>query len=147
VRLPLRLAAWAAAVPLLGLLLLVNHGYHDLLRRVAGLPLVEDDIVAASGLSLRLVLAYCVQPAVFEELFFRYLVLDTLRRPAGIHGAVFASAVMFGMAHIGVPLSIPVLTLVGLALGYARVASGSLALPMCLHFAHNLAIVWMAAAR
>jgi membrane protease YdiL (CAAX protease family) len=140
-----RLAAWLGAMPVLALLLVANHGYHEWLRAYARLPLLEDKLAAAYGMSPKLLLAYCAQPAIFEELFFRYLVLDTLRRPAGTHAAVFVSSLMFGLAHIGAPLSIPVLTLIGMGLGYARVASRSIALPIFMHFAHNLAIVWMAA--
>ncbi|HEV3257192.1 MAG TPA: CPBP family intramembrane glutamic endopeptidase [Gemmataceae bacterium] len=48
---------------------------------------------------------------------------------------------MFGMAHVGVPLSIPLLMVVGLFLGYVRTASRSLLLPMLMHFGHNAAIL------
>jgi membrane protease YdiL (CAAX protease family) len=52
---------------------------------------------------------------------------------------------MFGVAHIGVPLSIPILILVGFAFAGARIASRGLALPISLHFLHNLAILAMSA--
>ena len=83
--------------------------------------------------------------AIVEELFFRYLALGTLRRVLGMHGAVWVSAVMFGMAHIFVLPSIPLLTLVGVVLGYMRVWSGGMTLPISLHFLHNLAIIALAA--
>jgi membrane protease YdiL (CAAX protease family) len=90
-----------------------------------------------------LVLAICVQPAIFEELFFRYLTLGHLRSVTGVHGAVWVSSLIFGLAHLGVPLSIPMLVVVGVVLGYARVWSGSLLLPMLMHAAHNLVIVYL----
>ena len=37
---------------------------------------------------------------IIEELFFRYLALGTLRRYLGVHGAVWVSAVMFGVGHV-----------------------------------------------
>jgi membrane protease YdiL (CAAX protease family) len=83
----------------------------------------------------------CVQPAIVEELFFRHLVLGVLRSNLGVHGAVFISSVMFALAHIGVPLSMPVLFVLGLGLGYARVASGGLLLPMAMHFVHNAVVI------
>jgi membrane protease YdiL (CAAX protease family) len=47
---------------------------------------------------------------------------------------------MFGLAHLGMPLSIPMLILVGLGFGYLRVGSRSIILPMILHFAHNATV-------
>lgn len=136
-----RSAAWAGAIPLLLLLLGLNYAYHFLLRKILAFPPCFDEAVIKSELSGLSVLAVCIQPAIVEELFFRYLALGTLRRSMGIHAAVLVSSVMFGIAHIGVPLSIPMLTLIGVGLGYARVVSGSLWLPILLHFFHNGAIL------
>lgn len=136
-----RVGAWAVSPLALGLALAANFGYHRVIMDLLGLPILEDAIVAQCGLSLPLILAYCVQPAIFEELFFRHLTLGSLRGVTGVHGAVLASSVMFGVGHVGVPLSIPMLTLLGVLFGYARVFSGGLALPVVLHFAHNLAVV------
>jgi uncharacterized protein len=82
-----------------------------------------------------------VQPAIVEELFFRHLVLGSLRTTLGGHGAVWLSSVMFALAHIGTPISLPVLMVLGVVLGYARWGSGGLALPMVLHFLHNLFVL------
>jgi uncharacterized protein len=119
----------------------INHGYHTVLRTYLGVRPTRDAVVAANGITPLLLIAYCVEPAVVEELFFRYLALDTLRGVTSVHLSVAISSLMFGMAHIGAPLSIPMLALVGVPLAYARVASGSLALPMVLHFLHNLLVV------
>jgi membrane protease YdiL (CAAX protease family) len=128
---------WLGAVIGVFLLVAVNGAYHDALRRYLSMEPAQDAIVASTGITPLVVLAYCLQPAVVEELFFRYLLLDTLRSVMNVHQAVLISSVMFGMAHIGVPLSVPMLILVGIPLGYARVLSGSLALPMLIHFLHN----------
>jgi Type II CAAX prenyl endopeptidase Rce1-like len=88
-----------------------------------------------------LVLVGCLQPAVVEELFFRYLAFGVLQKWTGVHTAVLISALMFGMAHIFAPLSIPLLMGIGIALGYLRVASGGLMLPMLVHFTHNALIL------
>jgi membrane protease YdiL (CAAX protease family) len=132
---------WAAAVAGLGLVLAANLGYHTALRGYIGIKPTADPILAVTGVTPLVLLTYCLEPAIVEELFFRYLALDTLRGVMNVHAAVLVTSVMFGLAHIGVPLSIPLLALVGLALGYARVASGRLALPMVLHFLHNFVIV------
>jgi len=128
---------WVAAVAGVFALVAVNGAYHEALRRYLSMEPARDVIVAATGITPLVVIAYCVQPAIVEELFFRYLVLDTLRGVMTVHQAVFISSLMFGMAHIGVPLSVPMLILVGVPLAYARVTSGSLALPMLIHFLHN----------
>ena len=132
---------WASAVAGIGLVLALNLAYHTVLRGYIGLSAAADPVLAVTGMTPLLLFAYCLEPAVIEELFFRYLALDTLRGVMNVHAAVAVSSVMFGLAHLGVPLSIPMLALVGVALGYARVASGGLALPMLLHFLHNFVIV------
>src|SRR5262249_7633765 len=120
-----------------------NLAYHFVLRTILREPLIADEMVAQLGMSPWVLLAYCIQPAIVEELFFRGLALGSLRNVTGVHSAVFISSVMFGMAHIGVPISIPYLVVVGIALGYVRVASGSLLLPMLLHFGHNFAVLYL----
>ncbi len=136
-------APWVWAAGVLGIVAVVgvNHGYHAVLRTYLGVRPTRDALVAANGITPLLLLAYCVEPAVVEEVFFRYLALDTLRGVTGVHLSVAISSLMFGLAHIGVPLSIPMLALVGVPLAYARVTSGSLALPMLLHFLHNFLVV------
>jgi CAAX protease family protein len=137
-----RTAAWLAATPLLVLLLVVNVGYHRVLQDLFFMPNPERDLDVTEGLLGWFVLIFCVQPALLEEFFFRYLALGVLREWTGTHTAVLISAVMFGMAHVFAPLSIPLFVAIGLALGYLRVASGSLVLPIVLHFGHNAAILW-----
>ena len=134
---------WLVAVIGVFLLVAVNATYHEALRGYLSLQPTRDVIVAATGITPLVVIAYCLQPAIVEELFFRYLLLDSLRGVMNVHQAVLISSLMFGMAHIGVPLSVPMLILVGVPLGYARVASGSLALPMLMHFLHNGIILVM----
>jgi membrane protease YdiL (CAAX protease family) len=134
-------AAWLAAGPVLLVLLALNLGYHFLLSRFLRVAPVQDPVIAHFGLTPLVWLAYCVQPAVVEELFFRYLALGWLRSASGTHAAVLVSSVMFGVAHIGVPLSIPMLIVLGVGLGYLRVAGGGLVLPILVHFAHNAVVI------
>ncbi len=138
VRRSVRLASWLALPLLLGGMLGINIGFHWCLRVLIGRELPPE---APESISLATIVTSCVQPAVVEELFMRYLALGTLRRVLGMHGAVWVSAVMFGMAHIFVPLSIPMLTAAGVVLGYARLGSRGMALPIGLHFLHNLSIL------
>jgi membrane protease YdiL (CAAX protease family) len=136
-------AAWAAAAPVLLLSLGLNYLYRLWLRNALKIPGIEPNFQMNKDLLPLAVLALCVLPAVVEELFFRYLALNTLRTATGTHGAVLISAVMFGVAHIGKPLGIPYLIVLGVVLGYARIAGGTLVLPMLMHFGHNLAVLFI----
>jgi membrane protease YdiL (CAAX protease family) len=101
-----------------------------------------DDLFAAGwgwGMSILLI---CVQPAVVEEVAFRGVIFSALRQVLESGEAVIVSALMFMIIHLSVP-SFPHLLLIGLALGWLRVRTGSLIPGMCLHFTHNLlCIVW-----
>ena len=129
---------WAFGVPCLGVLFALNMGYHLTLRALFN---PEDVIEIGLADGWWTILLVCVQPAVVEELFFRYMLLGHLRPHIGTHGSVGLTAVLFGMAHLGGFISWPVLMIVGVGLGYARVFSGGLALPILLHFLHNLAVL------
>ena len=133
--------AWVVAPPLLCVMLAFNFGYHAAARALfewAGVPVPDvDDISLDRGFWA--ILLVCVQPAVVEELLFRHLFLGHLRPQVGLHGAVWVAAAAFAMAHVGRGAGWPMLAVLGAFLGYARVASGSMLLPIGLHFAHNLA--------
>jgi membrane protease YdiL (CAAX protease family) len=132
---------WVAGVPILAVMLLLNFGYHTLLRQYLHVPegLLDRDI---RGVTPAVAIALtCLQPAIVEELFFRYLAIGSLTNVTSLTGAIWISSVMFGMAHIGAPLSIPILMVVGVGLGYARCVSGSIVLPMIMHFVHNLIVM------
>jgi CAAX protease family protein len=137
-------AAWLAAGPMLALLLGINWTYHEFLRKAIGQPpFIEYIELDVRSNPAPIIFAVCVWPAIVEELFFRYLALTHLRSVMGVHGAVWVSSVMFGMAHIHVPLSIPILILVGAGLGYMRVWSGGLAIPMLMHAVHNAVVLYL----
>ena len=130
---------WSFAGPCLAIMFALNIGYHLILQ--AAFPPEEGLIELGLADGWLTILLICVQPAVVEELFFRYLLLGHLRPHIGLHGAVGLTAVLFGMAHLGGVISWPILMMLGVGLGYARVYSGGLALPMLLHFLHNLAVL------
>lgn len=82
------------------------------------------------------VLFTCVQPAVFEELAFRGVILGGLRRALTDREALVVSTMMFALLHLSVP-SMPHLVLIGAALGWLRLRSNSLYPGMAMHFLHN----------
>jgi membrane protease YdiL (CAAX protease family) len=134
-----RLAAWIVALPALGALLLLNLGYHALLREIIHRPLVSDQLM--NRFDLISFVAICVQPAIVEEVYCRMFALDCLRGALGRHAAVWISATMFAFLHVAVLPSVPYLIVVGAVLAYLRLASGTLLLPILLHFVHNLVIL------
>lgn len=87
-----------------------------------------------------IILLTCVQPAIFEELAFRGVILGGMRKVLSDNEAIIVSALLFMIIHLAL-LSFPHLVLIGLVLGYVRVRSGSLYPGMLAHGAHNLAVV------
>lgn len=131
---------WFASVPGFAALFGFNVAYHYALQLV-----LRPEADMGLGISLNdgmwAIVLVCIQPAFVEEFFFRYLLLGHLRPHVGTHGAVWVSAVVFGMAHVSGVVSWPVLVILGAGLGYARVGTGRLALPILLHFLHNFAVL------
>jgi uncharacterized protein len=130
---------WPVSGAAMAVMLLVNRAYHEAMQSM-GLEII-DLVPDGTQLWWWWMLTICVQPAVVEEMFFRSCTWKAMSPALGRHGVVIVSSVMFGMAHIGVPLSIPIITLLGVVLGYARAYSGGVVLPMLLHFVHNLVVI------
>jgi membrane protease YdiL (CAAX protease family) len=135
---PVSPSAWLLSVPILAVLLLVNFHYHQFLREQLHLPVIQDVLV--EGRPWMVFLTICVQPAIVEEAYFRGFALRTLQTVMGNHASVWITALMFAMAHIAMPLSMPYLFLMGGVLGYLRIASGGVWLPIVLHLIHNLVV-------
>jgi membrane protease YdiL (CAAX protease family) len=132
-----RVAAWLGGFPILAVLLALNIGFGLFLRKL----FPNADAEAGPTLTLITMLLICLQPAVFEEWFFRHLALGSLREKWGVHWGVVVSGAMFAFAHLTNPIGMPYLCLLGVCLGYLRVWSGSLLLPMILHFVHNAVVL------
>jgi membrane protease YdiL (CAAX protease family) len=130
----------AAVGPALVALLALNLAYHRGVNWLIEPPawmtvqLLPD---ASWGSAIATI---CLQPALVEEVFFRYLLLGVLLTILTPRSAIAVSGLMFGLAHCGVPLSIPYLIVLGVALGVLYYCGG-LMLPVVAHFLHNLAVV------
>ena len=140
---------WARGlfVPLLLFVLAVNTIYHLFLRELLQLDLETSCLMATTSWLPWKVLLLCVQPAIVEELFFRRVAMEAAREMLSPVWAIVITSVLFALAHVGQPLSLPVLGLIGLSLGFLRVASGTLWLPMLFHFLHNLVVTMFEALR
>ena len=134
-----RILTWLISIPVLAALLVGNIVYHSLLRDLLRIPLISDELM--DRIDLMAIMMICVQPALVEELYCRLFALDCLRGQIGKHAAVWITATMFGFMHVAVLPSVPYLILIGAVLAYLRLASGSIVLPMLVHFLHNLAIL------
>ncbi|MCS6866482.1 MAG: CPBP family glutamic-type intramembrane protease [Gemmataceae bacterium] len=133
-----RTGTWLIALPVLALLLGLNIAFITVLRellRPFGIP--EGPRIE---LTFFTVLLICVQPAIVEELFFRQMVLGVFRRRVNKHLAVWLTALMFALAHLGQVFAMPYLFVAGGFFGYARVYGG-LPLAMLLHFIHNFVVI------
>jgi len=123
---------------------LIASGALALLTRFTGIPqlrLTAPFSAAGYGPAF-LIFLIAVQPAIFEELAFRGVILGGLLHVLSPVEAVVVSAAMFMIIHLSIP-SFPHLFVMGVALGYLRVASGSLYPGVLLHFAHNLyCVAW-----
>lgn len=136
-----RRIAWIVAIPMLVGVLGINLVYHNCVRDLLGVGIEANPLLSAAGfLPLQLILV-CVQPAIVEELFFRRVAMGAALEMVSPRWAILITSLLFALAHLGQPLSLPVLGLLGIVLGYLRLTSGTLWLPMLFHFVHNLVVL------
>ena len=79
---------------------------------------------------------------IFEEFLFRGFLFKGLQKSIiGGHGAVFVSAFLFSIVHVqyGIYILLFMMLPIAILLGYARLKSGSLLLPILIHMINNLA--------
>ena len=93
------------------------------------------------GSAALLFLGAAVAPAIAEELLFRGLVLQSIKRHLSTRWAVLVSALIFGAYHLNLH-QFPTAFVIGLALGALAIRSKSVLPGMLLHMLHNgLALV------
>lgn len=135
-------AAWVGLLllaPLLGL----NYAYH---QWVGGLMGVEDATgfvgqLREDGFSEgALIFFIAVYPAVGEEIAFRGLVQHWLQVALKPAMAIALAGGLFAAIHLS-PISMPILFLAGVLLGWVKWKTGSLYPAMLIHFLHNFAVV------
>ncbi|MEE9285269.1 MAG: type II CAAX endopeptidase family protein [Dehalococcoidia bacterium] len=81
------------------------------------------------------VLAIIAAP-IAEETFFRGFVFGGLRKRWGLAGAIFASGLLFGLAHL-LPLLYITFTLIGMLFAFGYIYSGSIWTPIAAHVLFN----------
>jgi membrane protease YdiL (CAAX protease family) len=135
---------WMPAAAGAGVLtFLLAKGLIAAMHRAFGLEelRMSDDFLHAGFGGGFVVLLVAVQPALFEELGFRGVILPALQPTLAVREAMVVSALLFMTLHLTVA-SFPHLFVLGLVLAFLRVRSRSLVPGMIMHFTHNLLCVW-----
>lgn len=105
----------------------------------------EDDLAAPArellgrvdgGALVVMAVSVVVVAPLVEELFFRGLLLDAMRRRWNTAAAVVGSSVVFGATHFQ-PLQFPALTLAGAVFAVAAVRTGRLGAAVAVHAGFN----------
>lgn len=142
---PLRLApptpkAAAYGLPLFLCFTMAASAMTGLLKTALGAagytPPPALHLPGGSGAMALAFLAYCVLPAVLEELLFRGGI-QRLLAPYGDWFAIFVTSLLFALVHTDLT-QLPSVFLLSLLLGYTLAATKNLADAMLLHFANNL---------
>ena len=89
-----------------------------------------------------IILVISVTPAICEELFFRGFVQRSFEFKYSLFKSALLTAIFFGIYHFH-PYQILPLALLGLFFGYANYKSGSILIPVILHFLNNFAAIVM----
>jgi membrane protease YdiL (CAAX protease family) len=82
-------------------------------------------------------LSVCILAPFFEELFFRGYFLSGLLQKVSFWNSIIISGLIFGIIHHD-PGKLIHLSILGMVLGYSRIKSGSILVPMLTHFLINL---------
>lgn len=108
-----------------------------ILLATGGIQVAENAPSFNGGIATTLLTLFSVSvlPAVLEELLFRGVLLQPLRR-YGDRLAILLSALMFALCHPTLPQAANAF-LMGLCLGVFAVRSGSLVVPMLIHLLYN----------
>ncbi len=75
-------------------------------------------------------------PAIFEEMFFRGFVQRRAERAMGVVGAILFTGILFGVFHLRLTQVLP-LAILGCYFVYVTWRTGSLIIPVILHFLNN----------
>lgn len=117
----------------------------ELIRRWIGLPppprqqILEQVAGGGRGLWVIVVTVVVVAP-ILEEVVFRGLLFQVLRRRTGVWAGIVLSSVTFAIVHlelIGRPLSLGALLVLGAWLAWALHRTGSLIVPITAHALFN----------
>ncbi len=107
------------------------------------MELVEKVLLGRFSMTFSLVML-ALTPALCEELLFRGYVQRQAERGLGAAGGILASGLIFGLYHLRLTQLLP-LSLLGLYLAFLAWRTGSLWVPVAVHFFNNAFAVAAAA--
>jgi membrane protease YdiL (CAAX protease family) len=84
----------------------------------------------------------CLIVPIFEEVFFRGVLLSSLRKRLSVHSAIFVMAALFASMH-GSLVVAPFVFIFAVAAGYVRVRTGSTFNTIIMHSLNNLALLYV----
>ncbi|MDP2313001.1 MAG: type II CAAX endopeptidase family protein [Pseudomonadota bacterium] len=120
--------------------------------RTLGHPMADQELVAtvldagpSAGRIATVFFVVAVAP-VLEELVFRGYLQTAIGARLGATMGIVCAGTLFGFFHIADPAVVPVLTAIGLMLGWVRHRSGSVYPAMAGHLVNNLAAMALALA-
>ena len=112
------------------------HAMEDEIAKSVKLIVAYD----STGEMLLVLFTVALLPAVAEELMFRGIILNDLKKTFNIHWSVFISAFIFSFIHLQFFGFFPRL-LLGIVLGYLYITSGNILVSMLMHFINNAVVV------
>ena len=101
-------------------------------KRLDGQPATAWAVAIARG---------CLIVPVFEEVFFRGLMLGWLRKHLADRGAITVSAALFAVMH-GYPIVLPYAFVSGLFTGWVRMRTGSTLNTILMHVLNNVVFLF-----
>jgi len=138
---PFPVAARVVLAGIVGTFLLdIYSNLWAILLEWIGVPLrIPAVLLPSNGAQILLaVAALAIFPAILEELLFRGVLLEGLRREMPIKWAIWLTALLFAFMH-GSILGLPTHLMLGLIITLLAVKQNNLQLPMLYHFVHNAA--------
>ncbi|MBR4878521.1 MAG: CPBP family intramembrane metalloprotease [Clostridia bacterium] len=101
---------------------------------------IEEYNAASSNLTANVSILSIIGIALFvpvmEEIIFRGIILNRLSKIMPVAAAVIVQGVVFGIMH-GDPVWIAYAVFMGIVLGYVRIYTNSLLVPIIVHIAYN----------
>lgn len=104
------------------------------------LEALNETIIIKDNLLLNLFVV-ALMPAICEEMFFRGFIYTSFKGKNSYKAAIICSGILFGFMHMDFIRIIPT-SILGISFAYCVYKSGSIFIPMILHFINNaLAVV------
>ena len=102
-----------------------------------------NQVLNSSGSIIFLFFGFGIVQPIFEELLFRGLLFKGLKSKLGGNLTVLITSILFVIAHIQYDFTILILVLFpnALILGFARLKTGNLTIPIILHCINNITVL------